>query len=361
MARNLIVNIGDYSGLTVEGLTMTTRSSGVCRQLHEPIELRPPYLNAYRLRENQRVDVFDAQGLIWTGRLEERKTRIQAGTALWTFTALGYAASARDLFYTTSTTFACGTAIEDIFTSARASLCPDISSNNNLILATARALAGTSVDVIGKTAHDVWDAAAQIGDEPGNRLYWHVWPGSSVDVLPDLEVIARPSVPAYRISLSQGAVVDLAWALSRLYNRVVVKWGSPATYTTMNDTNSQAAPPLGYGVVRTLLVNQPLVNSATDAQSVGQALLNIYRVVRPIATSIVIPEATMIEAAAGNTVLPWRVRAGNIVRIRELRAGAIATSEHDFYIAATSWSEAARTLTLTPEGPENVANLMARY
>ena len=358
----LIVNIGSYSAVPLQGLVLTTNSPGGCGQLTGKLEYRPPYAPLLALRENDRVEVFDAGGLVWRGRLEEKGADIQAGAAVWDFVALGYAASLRDQEYTTATTFAGGTAIEAIFTTVRDDLCPDISTDNSLVVATGRTLAGVSADMIGKTAQDVMDAAMQIGDSAGQRLYWHIWEGvRGANQEAQLELIARPTTPEYVVGLEQGARVTIRWALSRLANRIVVRWGAGPTYTTRNDTASQAASPDGYGVTKIMHVQQDLVNTATDAQNVGDALLAQFARVRAVASRIVIPSTAQIGTAGGGVVLPWRVRAGRMIRVRDLRPSSWGGEGYDFVIAGTSWDEDAQTLTVTPEGRDEVAHMIARY
>ena len=359
----LIVNIGNYSAIPLSGLNLTYKSPGGCGQMSGQVELRPPYLGILQLRENARVEVFDGGGLVWRGRLEERAATIQYGSAVWRFTALGYAASLRDQFYSTSTTFASGTAIETIFTTVRGNLCPDIdNTDNSLVVATGRTLGAISADVNGKTAQDVFDNAAAIGDSNGNPLYWHIMPGvrgSTNKAV--LELISRPTTPTYFIGMEQGAILDLSWALSRLYNRITVTWGATPTYTTVNNTASQAAAPDGYGVIKTMQISNSLIGAAADATNAGNALLTRFQRINPIASRITIPSTALISGSDGSTVLPWRILPGRMIRIRDLRPGSIQQQDYDFVISGWSWNEDSQMLTITPEGPDDVTNLLARY
>jgi hypothetical protein len=358
----LVVNIGNYSELPTQGLTMTTISPGGCGELRFSYETRPPYLGLIDLVENDRVEVFDSQGLIWRGRLEVRRPKIAYGSGIWQITALGYAASLRDRVYHGVTFWNAGTAIETIFTDVRNALCPDISTSNALITATGRTLNGSSRDVNGQGAQEIYEQARIIGNSAYQTLYWHVWEGPpGIANKAELELVGRPSTPAYHIGLVQGAEVDLEWNLSNLYNRILIKWGTGTDHTQVDHLDSQAARPLGYGVVRTKYIVSDLINNFTDAQNAGGSILNETYRVRAMAHAIRIPGTALIEDAAGSRVPPWRVRAGGIVRIRELKAGGIAIQDYDFLVAQTTWDEDAGILTLTPEGLEDLTHMIARY
>lgn len=358
----LSINVGVYSDVPFDSLRMTTISPGGAGELTWTYETQPPYLGLMDLKENDRVEVFDQAGLVWRGRLEVRAPTIQYGTGGWSLTALGYAASLRDQFYTTSKIFPGGTVVEDIFRTVRNDLAPDLGTSDLLITATGRTLAGATRDLVDLTPQQIFEQARLIGSASNETLLWHVWegrPGASNKAI--LELVPRPTVPAYTVGLSQGVVIALEWNLQRFYSRVVTKWGTGPTRTVVDNTTAQGPKPGGYGLIAMKLIESDLVNNATDATNVANTVLAQYARVRALAKSIVIPGSAIIEDTAGSAVAPWRVHAGGIVRVRELRAGGISGPDYDFLAASTSWDERANLLTITPEGQEDVAHLVARF
>lgn len=368
MAGNLTINVGAYADVPADTLRLTTISPGGCGELTWTHATRPPYLGLMDLKENDRVEVFDGTGLVWRGRLEVRRPAIQYGTGEWTLTALGYCASLRDQFYATPKIYGGGIPVDEVFKGTRTDLCPDISASNLLIGPTGRTLAGATRDLIDLSAQQIFEEAVFLGGAAGDEpLQWHIWegrPGSSQDAA--LELRLRPTEPAYTVGLSQGVALALEYNLTRFYSRVIVKWQTDAeppvvTRTVVNNTTAQGPKPAGYGLIATKHVDSRVVANATDATTVANTILTRFARVHALAQTIVIPGSAIIEDADGSAVAPWRVRAGGIIRIRELRAGGIAGPDYDFMSATTAWDDRANVLTITPEGHEDVAHVIARY
>lgn len=344
-------------GITLEGI-----SPGGWSRATGPVEVAAPYVGIADALPGSIVEVHDPQGLCWRGRINSPKGRIRLIGSTVTVEAHGISTHLGDRRYWVSTIFRAGTTVDAAMVQARNDLCPGISTNNHLIRPSGRGLDADSQDFIGQRAIEVFRSFAALGDQNDNPIYWHVWEGSlAPGSKPDLEVIPRPTTPDYYVSVEDGAEIDTDAPLSEMYNVALVKWGSPVGYFPVQDLESQAAPPQGYGWRRDQLVDASMLSSVVDAERAGRAYLSRVKRVSPRGEGLTIPRGTDIHDRTGATILPTRVRPGRLIRVSSLRQGAIFRGQYEFLVGGTSFNDASESLTASPETPDYLTRILARF
>lgn len=361
---------GDYINdlANPQNLSLTSISPGGWASATWTSIVGPPYLGVAEARQNSVVEIYDrSEGLVFRGRLEDPGYQIQAPRGTLNLLAHGYGLSMSDRICHAETAFLKGETVDGAMVRARNELCPDISTSNRLITVTNRELTANTSSFIDLRAGDIFRQLSQIGDENDNPLLWHVWEGrAGVAQKAELEIIPRPTTPSYYVSVADGARLELNAPLSDMYNRIVVKFASTDPFTAaqriiVDDVSSQAQPPGGYGVTRTLLFEAPQIKSSVDANNIGRSLLKRLSRVRVRGRAITIPASCPIEDAAGGIVPPYLVRSGRMIEVADLRAAALSTTQYRFLLASCQYSDGDGSLTITPETLDPMVSALASF
>lgn len=340
------------SALSPGGWAMATWSSAVT----------PPYLGLAEAPGNSRVEIYDAAGaLVFRGRVESPGYQIGPGSGTVLMTAHGYAASLSDRFYTYDRSFLAGETASHMMTAVRNELCPDLSRSDRLIRPTSRGIVAATGSWRSKRPSEIFRQISQIGDSSDNPLLWHVWEGQGDSTgKAELEIIPRPTTPSYYVAVAEGTTLGIEMPLSEMYNEIEVAWGSVPYYETVDDRESQAQPPVGYGLTRMYQFSASQINSPADARNIGNALLTRLSRVRAHGSAITIPRGTLVQDAAGAVIPPERVRCGRMIEIADLRQGATSVAQYRFVIAASQYRDATGVLTLTPESIDATVAVVSR-
>jgi hypothetical protein len=363
----LWVNVGSLADVPAEDLVITTSSPGGCLDATWRDRRTVPHSAVLDYWGGERVEVGDAQGPLWNGRLQLTDDDTGLVDEDVRVKALGYSANAGDVPRTSMLLlpgFAFPSSPEVVIRMSRDAWCPQISADNSHLMTTG-AIVQSFNFIIGQTSSQLWDQMCTWGDNQQRKLYWHVWPTPRSGDLPFLELVPRPSAPEYFVSLWEGARIRQQFDVSKRYNEVDLYWsGSVVPRYWPNLADQTTPPPLGLGYRHALTVDySQFLNNFPDADRIAQTLLAYYQVRRPIAAPIVIPASAVVQDASGRRVPLQRMRAGKIIHIRELkgRSGVGNQNQYDLYIAGTSYSVRTGAQRLTIEGHESLAAFQARY
>lgn len=352
--------INDF--LNPQNVVLTSTSPGGWASATWASQVGPPYLGLAEARQNSKVEIYDnSAGLVFRGRMEDPGYQIRAPRGTLQLLAHGYGVSMGDRPYEGDRSFLAGETTDSVMRAVRDDLCPDIDSRNRLIIPTTRQLNAATGSFIDQRAGDIFRQISQVGDENDNPLLWHVWegrPGSTEKA--ELEIIPRPTTPSYYVAVGDGASLDLSAPLSDMYNRVVVRYLNGTQRIPVDDIGSQAQPPGGYGVTRTLLFDAPQITSVVDATNMGRSLLTRTSRVRVRGRALTIPSSCPIEDAAGGIVPPYLVRSGRMIEVSDLRAAALSTTQYRYVIASCQYADSDGSLSITPEQLDPMTSVLAR-
>lgn len=355
---------------TMANFNMTTVSPGGDGEAHWEVDW-PGAISAVLAPVGARVELWDAAGRYWVGVLEEVELEAGPKSKHFRFTALGYMATCSDQSFPISVTWLAGTAIEAIFTNARDALCPQVSGRNDMITATGRTFVADGLkDYRGQSAVRVWNDLSYMGNAGDEKLLWHIQTPPDGSYPPGLEVVPRPTVPTYYITLAETQAAPFAWKRSSVENRVTILWAqTPVSGETnateevviVDDTNSQGAYPLGIGAIRDHYVSMTgSIGSAADATALANTYLKLSGPLRPQGNQIKVQFPNRVKLADTTPVAPWRVRAGKVIEITGLDTGDPFMKTEPLLIVETQWDEPSHVLTLTTERHETLGGVFAK-
>lgn len=310
----------------------------------------PPYLGA-----GYKVELLDGGEVFWSGRLAAAKiSKRRRGGRVWQVTARGWAVSLTDQYYTTQNV--AGTETSVIVSNALSALAPDILATS--ISATGFTLSGATaitLQLMHALAVVAW--AARYGTvttfDPQTFLVYPDADGTVRFTFAD-----RQSTAPVEVAEADFAESEFGFDERGAANRIVVRYNGGASYVTVNDTTLQGAGPDGFGFIKTLAYVLGEITQSADATQAANALLTAAKAIRMAASgpfSVVCGEAfpMMIDTGTGQQVEPWRLRAGQLMRLTDVSPAEGADTNlaflNSFEVAGTDYDEETGQLSIIPE------------
>lgn len=309
----------------------------------------PPYLGL-----NYKLRVFDRQGCVWIGRMEDFGLDISDSGAVISVSAVGYARNLSDQ-HSTSYNLR-NTLSTDAIVSAITTLAPQISQVT--IDATGYTFTNTA-DISESLVNAAYivTMATQFGDASNAPMLYYVYPDDNGTVRMTVTSLSTTSDLSGSLSDFDTAHFKLA---GRAYaNRVTVAYNNDASFATVNNSTLQGVGPNGAGFVKELALHIPEFANSADATQIANTLLTWASALRMSANgSFTTGGQTMFrdDATGFHTISARRVRAGQIFKLNDiLVASAPGTNialNDTFVIAGTEWDEDTQQLSITPESFE---------
>lgn len=346
---------------SARGLKFRTISPGGCYTVSWEHIVPYPYIGTPLPEEDHCINLYWNGGLVYQGIVADVDGDIDAQSATWGITGIGYSTLFEEPLGTTAV-YGRGYSIEQAFGLIRNELSSEISQQNRLMPPTGRTLSAALSTYVNKTGIEAFSDLIRFGNSSGNILTWHVWPGDpGGDGKPVLELRTKATTPKYRVSLGEGAKVKIRRSRKDQGSRVRLQYGDANAYVEAVSSLAESAWPSGRGRRRTLQVQVSQINSAIDANNMAASILAEATRRRARGNSIEIPAGTPIrDAASGGLIEPALVRAGEVIEITELKAAANYSYESQFYISQTEYEVDSGDLSLTPEGANDLTATIAR-
>lgn len=139
-----------------------------------------------------------------------------------------------------------------------------------------------------------------------------------------------------------------------LANKVTIQYNGGASFASVNDTALQGNGGVAWALIKEYVEVIPEITNSTDATQAANAILTARKSLRLAANGqFVAKSGSRFFDANGNSVRPHRIRAGQLVHLRDVQPYQQGLSNltflNSFRIAETDWDEDNQTLTLTPE------------
>lgn len=361
----LLVNDANGNTLTaldterIDNLSISTQEPGGCLEcsfrFHISIRTVPYFLGA-----NYDLRVIDHEGCFWRGRLERVDAVRTQNAEWWDITAVGYGAALSDqhLPSTNLQNTVTTTGITDTLTYAAAIL----SQVTHSIEASGVTLTNTAAIT------RAWDTPAErinflkrFGYSDNSQMLAHIYPHEQ-SAWPQLTVKKRSTTAEYTMYLAD-ATGRFGFDFANYANRVDVVYNNGASNTTRNDTAGQGISPDGVNIIKSQLVSIPEITNATDAAAAGDAVLAHAKRLRMDARELRVSGRPIILDANGQSVGPWRVRAGKVLQLLDLVPAGLSNIEwnNSMLITRTVWDDTSQVLSITPENAESgIDALVAR-
>lgn len=249
-----------------------------------------------------------------------------------------------------------GTTIEDAMTLAVGARCPEI-TGGFIVGPTGIMLDADSEDFQGQSASDVLNFLCSLTYYLTTEVVWHVRPnptaGFEWSALPAMEFRTRNLTAEYIVDAAEvlkhpdGDIV-LKESSDSVVNRVTVAWDSGRQW----DQEPDVGVPIDYDnivIIRDKFLNASRdIASSSSAHSLASGLLNRFNSLRGAGDQITVPcEVVICNPSTNLPIHPWRVRAGKIIRLRNMPSRGeygslsyidryIVKAEHDFKTGITT-------------------------
>ena len=337
-------------GTEAYGLRLSTVLPGGCNactfRVAAPIRFVPTWLGI-----NYEVRLRDAQGVFWSGRMEQILPHRSAGGEYWEVTALGFAVNLDDQLYTAQDV--AGLETSAIAGGAITNLTQQIAVST--VTPTGFTLSAVSaVSLRMLTAKTVITWAARYADTSNTPFLWYVYPQNDGDT--EFTFAPRPSTPDLDTFLDDMDLFEGGFSVRRLANRVIVEYNAGASTLTVNDSALQGSGPTGWGFVRTAYLYLPEITQSADATQAANALLEAASNQRLAARAITMTPGARFFDRYGAPVAPWRVRSGLLMHIDDIIGASQGIGTLSWnnaaLIAGTEYDEDSQVLTIVPENHE---------
>lgn len=318
----------------------------------------------------------------WDGRLETIEPAIQNGKDMIQCSAVGYWASASDLFY--NGVLGSGVTPESMLTTLNAAYLPQLSYPPTLVT-TGRTGDGYQTPNTGTddvVVSDVVKKVCAIGDSSNNRIVPAVWENRNLSTSAVTTVNPSPDYVLRRKDINS---TGLRVALSNVQDRVTIRYIDNGTgllaRVTVNDTTVQGnfsvdyqgagIPGTNTNYIRTKLLDFTGLGpiSATAATNRANVQLNDSKRTKADSKAIVVSaDWSIVDRSRYQEIPLWSIRAGKWLQIPDLfprpNVGGSGASSGDssvttmFYITQTSYDAESGVLTITPDNSSALENLV---
>lgn len=294
-------------------------------------------------------------GRYWQGIVDEPQLLSRGRNAYEiTVTARGGAILATDQVYRTSTIYAANNPIYTGMRHARDTLCPDLSTDNSHITAAVRNILVDSQNMIGRTAQEVWNQQAGLGDPDGDQILWAVLVNGT-DGQWYLEIKNRPNFANYAVAKDQlERGWKLGWARGDIRNHVIVQYAGGTAEAI------DAASISSLGATRMIHIDAAnQIDSHGMARYAAETFLKRAKDGLATGDGFVVRWPNVITASGGGDPVDlWRIRAGEAITLSDIDPGNATLPLGDEFIRATRWDLVKHAFSWQTERLRTPANVI---
>lgn len=300
---------------------------------------------------NFEMRVSDEEGFYWSGRLDDFGYGINREGFHWLAVARGFGVNLDDQYAPTVNVQ--NTAIETIVANAITNYTEQIDTTS--ITSTGVTISNvTAVNLKLMTAAQIIKWAREFGDISNAEQLMTVYPDDNATVR--LTFKPKPSTYDLYAWVQDFDTVEGQLTGRLLANEALVQYNAGASTVSVADATLQGAGPAGWGLTRIVRLMMNEVTQVGDATQIANAKLTKHKTAKITAVNLQLKPQAKIRNANNQIVNPWRVRAGQTMRLVDFDVQQSVWSNlsfpRDFTIGETNWDDTSQVLTIVPESLE---------